>query len=654
MVTPFQSTFGSATEQKPAPRFNGWKIRLALIIALLSIVGFTTYFKAFTGFSWWDDEGYLMITIHALLRGKPLYDQIYTLYGPFYYLVQWIFYTGTGVQLSHESVRFSVLALWLISAGLMAASAYRITRSLLVSGLTLFIVAKVLRFFAWEPGHPEEVCMALVAGLLLVACHISSRISIGQVIAFGLLLGALTQTKINIGIYASLALLLALLISAGEITLFVLVGGISIVCIATIMHSLFYLPWALHYFCFVALSLIGGLCVAFQVTRDSVAIDVRKWMVVLGAAFLVAWAAIVVPFWMHGTSIRAFLFVTILQHKNFTQHWFRPSEFRLRAVAWSAAASGLAYIWAFLRRPRYLIPALKAMFAIFGIWRLASPVDPAVVGLHTTMVLAPFAWLVLIEPSGARDTRFARGVVCFYAILTTLYAFPVSGSQSIFSMVPLVIVIGVCLYDTAIMCGQFAPRVFWRPSLAVATLLLLGLYVGELIRAEHLYSTLVPLELPGADRIHVEPSDAHLYQWLTSEVNQRCSSFFSMPGLYSLYFWTHQESPTTLTMNDWPAFFNADQQRAMLNELERHDTGCVVYNPESVERLSAGQDVYVGPLAQYVRSEFTPLEERWRSWKSDDSGVGWKHLEPFLIAYGHYDLLVKRKNIASEIKTSQR
>lgn len=654
MLTPFQSTFDSATEQKPIRRFDGWKVRLALIIAVLSIIGVTTYFKAFTGFSWWDDEGYLMITIHALLRGKPLYDQIYTLYGPFYYLVQWIFYTGTGVQLSHESVRFSVLALWLISAGLMATSAYRITRSLLVSGLTLFIVARLLRFFAWEPGHPEEVCMALLAGLLLVACHISSRISIGQVIAFGLLLGALVQTKINIGLYAAMALLLALLISAGEITLFVLVGATSIACIGAIMHSLFHLPWALNYFCFVALSLIGGLCVAFQVTRDSVAIDVPKWMVVLGAAFLIAWAAIVAPFWMHGTSIRAFLYVTILQHKDFTQHWFRPSEFRLRAVAWSALSSGVAFTWTFLRRPKYLAPALKAMFAIFGIWRLASLIDPVVVGIHTTMVLAPFAWLVLIEPAGVRDTRFARAAVCFLAIFTTLYAFPVAGSQSIFSMIPLVIVIGVCLYDTAITYGQFAPRTLRRPSLAVATLLLLGLYVGELTRTEHLYSNLVPLELPGSDHIHVEPTDAHLYQWLTSEVNQQCRSFFSMPGLYSLYFWTHQESPTTLTMNDWPAFFNANQQGAMLNELEQHNTGCVVFNPESVDRLSAGMDVYAGPLARYVRSEFTPVEERWRSWRADDSGVGWKRLEPFLMAYGHYDLLVKRKNITSEINGTQR
>ena len=162
--------------------------------------------------------------------------------------------------------------------------------------------------------------------------------------------------------------------------------------------------------------------------------------------------------------------------------------------------------------------------------------------------------------------------------------------------------------------GFFAvvdPSIFENLTATTAVLaLLMAVYVRELRRAHSEHAGLVPLGLRGAERIEVSRTDADTYQWLTSELKSRCPSFFSMPGLFSFYFWTHQAPPTMLMMNDWPAFFNAKQQEAIIGDLKRNSTACIVYNPALVEFLRAGQDLSQSPLANYIQKEFVRTEER--------------------------------------------
>ncbi len=601
------------------------KLKFSLVVAALVVTGLTVYYHIFSEFSWWDDEGYLMATVQAFLRGHLLYDQIYTLYGPFYYLVEWIFYAVTRRAVSHDCVRLIAMILWPLSAAIFAWSARRVSGSLLVGGFVLLGVARVLLFFDWEPGHPEEICLIVLACLLALAVDTEDRVTVARAALFGVLLSALAMTKVNIGLYATLALLLALLAPKSQSQVkklaFLALGIGSIAVIVAIMTPLLALPWARNYCCVVAISLAAAL-LAVSLVPSGVSMNFPAWRA-LGVAFIIASFLIIIPFLARGTSIPAFLYITVIQHKDFARHWFRPSPFRDRSVIWAVFSLGVALAWARISRKKaetqgfvVALHALKAALGFYGVYKVVSAPVLEPLGSAVTMVVGPFSWLLLVLPWNIQMTgkQFSRIVLCFFSVFVTLYAFPVAGSQSLFSIVPLILTMAVFLHDAAVVVSSWKPQLAIRPLRLTATIavlvLLIAVYGRELRRARSEHAGLVPLGLRGAERIRVSRTDADTYQWLTSELNSRCPSFFSMPGLFSLYFWTHQDPPTMLMMNDWPAFFNARQQEAIIGDLKRNSTACIVYNPALVEFLRAGQDLSQSPLAKYIQKEFVRTEQR--------------------------------------------
>ena len=67
----------------PTPN-NGlpfWSLVLLCATALAD-VGFLSVNNHFL---WYDDEGYMMISLQGVLEGRALYTDIYSQYGPFYY-----------------------------------------------------------------------------------------------------------------------------------------------------------------------------------------------------------------------------------------------------------------------------------------------------------------------------------------------------------------------------------------------------------------------------------------------------------------------------------------------------------------------------------------------------------------------------------------
>src|SRR3990172_12226436 len=78
------------------------------LIAGAAAIGATTswgYYGLFSRFSWYDDEGYVMMSVSQVLEGRPLYDEVFSQYGPFYYVVRVVLLVLLQAPVSHDVTR---------------------------------------------------------------------------------------------------------------------------------------------------------------------------------------------------------------------------------------------------------------------------------------------------------------------------------------------------------------------------------------------------------------------------------------------------------------------------------------------------------------------------------------------------------------------
>src|ERR1035438_556667 len=71
---------------------------------LTAVAGAAAYLWMLTGYRPYDDEGALMITVKQYLSGMRIYDQVFSFYGPVYYLYQWVLHRITGTPVSEGSI----------------------------------------------------------------------------------------------------------------------------------------------------------------------------------------------------------------------------------------------------------------------------------------------------------------------------------------------------------------------------------------------------------------------------------------------------------------------------------------------------------------------------------------------------------------------
>src|ERR1700736_1383821 len=100
------------------PQTSRTRALRAILLSALAVsallMAVKVYFRSFVGFSDWDDEGYVMIGLRSLLQGNTLYDQVYSQYGPFYYLVYGSLYTLLHMQVTHDAVRAIMGFFWFL------------------------------------------------------------------------------------------------------------------------------------------------------------------------------------------------------------------------------------------------------------------------------------------------------------------------------------------------------------------------------------------------------------------------------------------------------------------------------------------------------------------------------------------------------------
>ena len=141
----------------------------------LVVLGFVfAWTHGHDGFQRYDDEGYLMISVSQFLDGKRLYDDVFTQYGPFYYLSHAPFYSRAIAGLSHDSVWFGAVLVWVATAAACSLLARRVGGEAAGAVAAFVLTMVALKATANEPGHPQGIC-GLLTILALLATTSSPR-----------------------------------------------------------------------------------------------------------------------------------------------------------------------------------------------------------------------------------------------------------------------------------------------------------------------------------------------------------------------------------------------------------------------------------------------------------------------------------------------
>jgi hypothetical protein len=582
---------------------------------------FAAYCRIFSGFSGWDDEGYQMLTVRQYLAGARLYQEVFSGYGPVYFFYNWLVRSASGNILDHNAVRITSTVVALVCALLSAWIVLRMTGSLPAASVAHFLVFRVLSFFTYEPGHPQELC------LLLLLCLAGSGILVSNprhawlaMAAAGFIAAALTLIKINIGIFAILAVALAILFQSPRGWFWRILrygaGGASLLLPFALMRVHLSDPAAQAYCFVVTASIAAALTVASGFGRSG-ALSFRECLAA-AAGFSVTFGLVLLVLIGQGVPMRAILDSLVLVHVriNVSQgFWYVAVDLGRLWIPWALAGLGAAIVAARAARRgetwiHRLLPVCQILFG--GVGLLIALIAPAfLLGFVT-----PFCWLLLFPWANqpAASITHARILLCTAAVLQTLYAYPIAGSQTFFLRVLLIVVASVWLLDglhSFPSSFSLAPvlRRFARPAAAVTLAAVALAYPLLAYRASRLYASLTPANLPGAERIHLEKEEAEDYQWLVTQLRRNCDTFVGLPGIPSLYFWTGKPLPGPahgpMNENNWMYGLTSAEQQTIVDDLSRHPDACAVYHPSGVDSWNKGRlDVRGWPLAKYILTRF--------------------------------------------------
>ena len=97
---------------------------IALVVVVSVAIVRLGFYLSFISFNAYDDEGYLLMSLVGVDTGHALYDDVFSQYGPFYYLAVGWLSKLPGLGLTTDGLRLLWLGLWVMSSVVagMAAS----------------------------------------------------------------------------------------------------------------------------------------------------------------------------------------------------------------------------------------------------------------------------------------------------------------------------------------------------------------------------------------------------------------------------------------------------------------------------------------------------------------------------------------------------
>jgi len=609
---------------------------LVLVAALAAIqAGYPAMFSAFTS----DDEGYVLLSLHENLSGGAPYDQVYSLFGPGFFVIAGGAFQLLDPDVSHDTGRLITLTLWTATSLLCGASLLRLTGNLLVALGGQVVTFFVLSVMIFEPIHPGGTLAFLLAGIVAVSAFVlRSRPAIAMFV-IGALAAAAALIKPNVGLLAILAIAFA---CANAVSPLRRVGavrlGVGVALAATpfvLMADSLSEAWALRYALVVALAAIAVVIAASPLPAKLELRPVYALAAGLGLVTSVVLAVVVIE----GTTAGGLI-------DEWAARLLRYSDL----VGGEVEVSALAPLWTLLavcaaalavRRlgrtnevaPNslaWLTPAARIAVGL-GIWvaifRVGGP-DPGMAAFGYSWpydsigLVAPLAWVAAIPPrrgAVSASTSFIRALVPTLAVVQLLHPYPIPGTQVAWGLFLFAVVGGICVADgleqligAPVALGLAPPRSIGNVgaiaflAVVAAVPLLTVPVLNWSSRVNSAYDSGVSPGVPGAERLRLPPDQAATFRELSTELRSSCSTFLTLPAFNSLYLFTGLDPPTGMNTDPWTLVLDTRDQRWIVEQVHGIDGLCAVRNTRFVDLFAGSGLLPERPLVRFIQRRFRP------------------------------------------------
>jgi hypothetical protein len=591
---------------------------LRAVIATAAVLAGLSYAHHLLGTVYrpYDDEGNLLLSIDHYLKGGPLYTEVFSQYGPFYFYAQGALLRLLHLPLNHDTNRLTTLIWWQLSALSGGFFIYKVSKDIVLASAMALACAKLGAALANEPGHPQQITLAV---LMLACCasQLRERRPLGLLL-MGAMAAALFFTKINVGIFcfAALACVLSCSFPSGRLrTISVgLLLAYAVGCPFLLM-GLNLQGWAGRY------CLIAMLCGVTTVLAGSLAMPpspqpMRNVLYAVAGGVSGA-VLIVIGTMLQGMSLTTLLEGVVrapLKHpKVFSLPMWISNEQILSSILLSVGMVAL-----YLYRDRWRthadwVDALRCVVGFCVIPMLA--VLPR--GIVWILPLLPLGMMPVKGKAWSPSDCYPRLFVSILAATQFLQGYPVAGTQISIAAMPLLIWAGICVHDGAGGLFSLMPRVtsllrdgFPKDSL-LGCLLILALIVGVFRSGSLSWRYPYPASrLSGAASLHLPPDVEDRFGFLAGNIRANCDSLFTLPGMGSLNYWSGVPTPNGSNMTGRMRLFSLERQQRILDLLQSDPRACSVYNaPRTRQWGATPEELAVSPLARYIIDEMPKVAE---------------------------------------------
>jgi hypothetical protein len=552
------------------------------------------YVAMFNGFHVYDDEGSILITLRDYMSGHPLLTPNIPYYGPFFYETFGGLFKLLGIAPTNDSGRFVTLVIWLIASVLGAVAAYRLTRNLWIALVAQLVTFVLLTALTREPMTTYGLLSLLMLALVVAATFASSRPRAAAA-TIGAIVGALCVVKINVGAFAVLAVVFAWAASLAPLwRRFALpaMGAAITVAPFLLVANLLGRGWVLDFALIVSLSAAALGIACMQAPPLKPPAPPAAWLMVGGAVMIAVSLAVAVAGGTHAGDIWDGLVVRAV---SFPQLFTLPVDVNLLVVL-GAVISVVACIDSLRARISRQIAdvarLVAGLFILISVLLLPTP---------TWLLGLALAWVVTRPPEGT-PAQYVRFVLPALAVMESLQAYPVAGTQLSLGAL-LVILVGATILNDGItgLKASWAPRVAPLALIFAAAVLALEGFIAGSQFISH-----TPSGLPGAESVRMPARQVTQLRQLVAAIDRGCSSFVTFPGMNSLYIWTGQEPPSDLRYGVWWLIPDAADQQAIVKKLEGQPRLCVVKNQTLIDFWAQGRPVPAQPMVDFIDSSFVP------------------------------------------------